>query len=220
MKILLTGGSRGIGKATKECLEKQGHVVITPTRMELELTDRDSITAYIERHKDDGFDVIINNAGINPLNEIENIDLMDWDDCLSVNLTAPMLLVKGLTGRMKEQRYGRIVNISSIWGVVTKEKRGSYSAAKTGLLGLTRTMAVELGRFNILVNAVSPGFVHTELTDKNMSVEEQASMAAQLPLGRMAQPYEIAEVISFLVSERNTFITGQNIAVDGGFTVQ
>ena len=141
-------------------------------------------------------------------------------DTMNINLIAPILLLKGFTPKMKEQRYGRIVNIGSIWSVVSKEGRCTYSASKNGIHGVTNTLAVELAPYNILVNTVCPGFTLTELTYKNNTEEQINSISEQIPMKRMAKPDEIAKVVYFLSCKDNTYLTGQKIVVDGGYTVQ
>ena len=136
---------------------------------------------------------------------------------INVNLVAPMKLIRGMVGSMKAQHYGRIVNIGSIWASVSKAGRCVYSATKNGIHGITNTLAVELAEYNILVNTVCPGFTMTELTKKNNTPEQIRQISEDIPMGRMAEPEEIAEVIYFLASERNTYLTGQKILVDGGF---
>jgi 3-oxoacyl-[acyl-carrier protein] reductase len=118
---------------------------------------------------------------------------------------------------MIEQGYGRVLNISSIWGVVAKAGRVTYSMSKTGIIGMTRTLAVELAPHGVLVNALAPGYVSTELTRQNNTPAEIDAISRTIPLGRLADPSEIAEVAAFLVSERNTYITGQLILADGGY---
>ena len=220
MKVLITGGSRGIGKEICEIFTSNGHEVVAPTRNELDLSDRDSVRCFVEKYKSYGIESIINNAGINPLNNIDMIEEADLDECFQVNLLSPTMLVGGLVENMKTQKKGYIVNIGSIWGVVSKEKRAVYSMTKNGIHGLTNTLAVELGQFNILVNTVCPGFTKTELTAKNVSKSEEEALSLNIPLGRFAEPREIAKLVYFLGSEENTYITGQKIIIDGGFTVK
>lgn len=216
-KVLVTGGSRGIGKAIVQKFEEHGYLVTAPTRQELNLLDADSIINFIEAHGD-GYDIIINNAGINDVNEIADITDDEIQRMMETNLIAPIKLLRGFTGAMKKNHYGRIVNIASIWAVVSKSGRCVYSATKNGIHGVTNTLAVELAKDNILVNTVCPGFTMTELTIKNNTVEEIEQISSDIPMKRMAKPEEIAEVVYFLCSEQNTYLTGQKIVVDGGFT--
>ena len=217
-KALVTGAARGIGAAVSRALQGLGMEVLTPTRGELDLLSRASIARFLEANRDSGIDVLVNNAGINVINAIEQVKLSDWDDMMQVNLTAPALLVQGLAPAMKARGWGRIVNVSSVFSTVTKEKRAAYSATKAGLNGLTRTLAVELGAHGILVNAVGPGYVDTELTRQNNSAEDIERIAQTIPVGRMAQTSEIAKFVAFLCSEDNTYLTGQTLIVDGGFS--
>lgn len=217
-KVLITGGSRGIGKAIAEKFTKEGYEVITPTRQEMNLLDAESIEKYVQAHKDDGIDIIVNNAGINDINEIQNITDDEIERMMTTNLVAPIKIIRGLVAGMKQKKYGRIVNIGSIWAVVSKHGRCVYSATKNGVHGITNTLAVELARDNILVNTVCPGFTLTELTAKNNTPEQIAVISEDIPMGRMAQPEEMAEVVYFLCSENNTYLTGQKITVDGGFS--
>lgn len=219
-RVLVTGGSRGIGKAIANRFIDAGYLVDIPTRQELDLLDDGSIKAYVEGHKDQGFDVIVNNAGINDIHNIGDITDDEIERMISTNLVAPIKLLRGLVAPMQERKYGRIVNIASIWAVVSKSGRCVYSATKNGIHGVTNTLAVELAKDNILVNTVCPGFTMTELTIKNNSPEEIACISEQIPMKRMAKPEEIAEVVYFLGSEVNTYLTGQKIVVDGGYTEQ
>lgn len=219
-KALVTGASRGIGAATAILLEEKGFEVFTPTHQELDLTDENSIASFCQKNKDVVFDVIVNNAGLNEINDIENINENDLKNMVEVNLLAPIRLLRGLVPNMKKQGYGRIVNIGSIWGLAGKPGRVVYSATKHGIHGITQTLAVELAPFNILINTVCPGFTLTELTKKNNTEEQIKEISEYIPMQRMADPIEQAEVIAFLVSEKNTYITGQQIAVDGGYTAK
>lgn len=217
-KVLVTGGARGIGKAIVTVFKENGYEVVAPTRQELDLRNAESIEEYVKLHKGEYFDVIVNNAGLNELHEIEEITDEEMDDMIAVNLIAPIKLLRGFTGEMKKRGYGRIVNIASIWAIVSKSGRCVYSATKNGIHGVTNTLAVELAEYNILVNTVCPGFTMTELTKKNNTSTEIMEISKDIPIKRMAEPKEIAEVVYFLCSEKNTYVTGQKIAVDGGYT--
>lgn len=217
-KALVTGASRGIGASIASVFESLGIDVITPTRQELDLSKPESVEKYIESHKDSGIDIIVNNAGINILNDLASLQGLDWELMIQINLTAPMQLIRGFTPYMKSVAWGRIVNISSIFSLVTKEKRSAYSVTKSGLNALTRTAAVELAPYGVLVNSVCPGYVETELTSANNSPTELEQIAISIPIQRLAKPEEIANLVAFLCSKKNTYLTGQTIVIDGGFT--
>jgi 3-oxoacyl-[acyl-carrier protein] reductase len=218
--VFLTGGSRGIGRAVKEKFIASGYTVYAPTREELDLSNGQSLKKYIEMYKAITFDIIINNAGINEINLLENIDECDMENMFQIDLIAPILLLKGFIPNMKKNKRGWIVNIGSVWAVVSKEGRGLYSSVKNGLHGITNALALELAPYNILVNTVCPGFTLTELTKKNNTDVEIKKINELIPLKRMANPAEIAEFVFFLCSENNTYITGQKICIDGGYTVR
>jgi 3-oxoacyl-[acyl-carrier protein] reductase len=214
---LVTGASRGIGRAVADRFEALGATVLRPTRAELDLSVDVSVDAYLRR-LDVPVDILVNNAGINPLASIDELTDADLEATIKVDLISPIRLARGLARGMVERGWGRIVNVSSIWAVVTKPRRFAYTVAKTGLVGATRSLAVELAPHGVIVNAVAPGFVETEMTRQNNTPEEMAAIAAALPLGRMASPAEIAEVVAFLASEGNTFVVGQVIVADGGYS--
>ena len=214
---LITGSSRGIGLAIAKRLKKEGVCVLTPSRREMDLLSNSSIDFYLSKLKKP-IDIIVNNAGINLLASGTEVTDENIQDSIQVNLVAPLRLIRALAPQMISRKYGRIVNISSIWGMVTKPGRDTYSMSKSGLIGLTKTLAVELAPYNILVNAVAPGYVYTELTRKNNTEKELGVIKKNIPLKRLAQPSEIAELVAFLVSEKNTYLTGQAIVIDGGFT--
>jgi len=215
-KALITGASRGIGKAIKLLFEERGIKVYAPTRSEMNLDSNESIKEYVSKIED--IDILINCAGINDLASIEEMTEEKFQEMLQVNLTAQTMLIKLLTPQMKKNQYGRIVNFASIWCEFSKERRIMYSIAKAGVKGLTIAAAVELSKYNILVNAIAPGFVNTEMTSQNNTPEQINELAAALPIKRMAEPKEIAELVYFLASEQNSFTTGQTIFADGGFS--
>jgi len=215
-QVLLTGAARGIGHAIKAFLEQKDiYKVYAPTRGEMDLQNSEEIETYL--HKNHTFDIVINNAGINLLRDAEHLDDSAIMQMLQVNLKACLEIIRYTVKHMKEQRFGRIVNISSIWGIRSQQYRTLYSMTKFALNGITRALARELGEYNILVNAVCPGYVDTELTRQNVSPEELEVVCKAIPMGRLAQPEEIADLVEFLISDRNKYITGQEIIIDGGF---
>jgi len=218
--ILVTGGSRGIGAAIAARLRDDGHDVRTPTRDKLDLSSPGSIDAFLGRHGDEPVDVLVNNAGINVLRSIEELDDAAWQTMMQVNLTASLRLIQAFAPRMATRGWGRILNVASIFAVVTRERRAAYSMTKAALASLTRTAAIEFGPGGVLVNALAPGYVDTELTRRNNPPEQVKAIEASIPLRRMAHAAELAEVAAFLVSGRNTYLTGQTVLVDGGFTCQ
>ena len=220
MKVLITGASRGIGKAIADIYRKKGYIVDTPSRESLDLSNRESVSSFLKTYGETGYDIIINDAGCNLINSIENVLEEEMMQMINVNLLSPILLLRGFVPYMKKRQFGRIVNIGSIWGVIAKPGRSIYSATKHGIHGITSTLAVELAPYNILVNTVAPGQTLTELTLKNNSPEDICRMENDIPVGRLAKPEEIAEVVFFLGNERNTYITGLQITVDGGLTIQ
>jgi 3-oxoacyl-[acyl-carrier protein] reductase len=237
---LITGGTRGIGAAIADTFaDADADIIITGTqkasvtkRVEelkrktkgsvegwvTDLTDVNSLDEICGRIRSlPQLDILVNNAGINHIVPIDEIKYYDLERLITINLNAPTLLSGAAAILMKQAGWGRIVNIASIWSVITKTGRAMYTASKFGLVGLTKTTAVDLGPYNILVNAVSPGFTLTDLTNSTVPADEQKRIAEQVPMRRFAQPDEMAHVVLFLCSELNTYLTGQNIVVDGGF---
>ena len=230
---LVTGGTRGIGKQVTDDLVHLGaKVYVTGTSLKAPLNLSSGVVRYLnvdfsnraetKRFLEavaaiDRIDICINNAGINRINPIDETLIKDWDDISAVNLDAPFLITRTVSKIMKNNRYGRIINVSSIFGSISRAKRVLYSMSKFGLRGLTVSSAIDLAPYNILVNAVSPGFVMTELTKRILGPIEMERMAKEVPMGRFAQPEEISRTILFLASDLNTYITGQNIIIDGGF---
>lgn len=218
-RVLITGGGRGIGRAIAEFYSARGYLVMTPSRAELDLSSKASVEDFISKGGST-VDVLVNNAGENKIGSLDNLDLDDWDRILRTNLTAPMLLIRATARHMISQGWGRVVNISSCYSMVSRAGRGPYTASKSGLNGLTRTAALEYAAHGVLINALCPGFVETDMTRVNNSPEQIATLCELIPLGRLANPDEIARGVYFLGSEENTYMTGQAIVLDGGFLIQ
>lgn len=215
--VFLTGASRGIGKAIYNKLKKD-YAIIAPSSKELNLLDNNSIDSYLKNNKNLKIDIIINNAGINLPQWIEEISDENLQNTIQINLIAPIRLIRGHVGNMKKNKWGRIVNISSVFGIVARGKQVLYSATKHGINGVTQALALELAKDNILVNSVCPGFTKTDLVVKNNTAEKIAVLEKDIPMGRLANPEEIANVVEFLISDKSSYITGSTILIDGGFT--
>ena len=238
--VLVTGATRGMGKQFADDFARLGaNMILTGTDKDkietlnreakqdkhasrkyyaVDFANAESTKTFIEAIEAfQKIDVCINNAGINRINYIDETLIEDWKEILAVNLEAPFMITRAVSKLMKKNHYGRIVNITSIFGVISKAKRSIYTTTKFGLHGLTVTSAIELAPYNVMVNAVSPGFVLTELTKNILSEEEMKNLALQVPIGRFAEADEISRVVLFLASPLNTYLTGQNVVVDGGF---
>jgi NAD(P)-dependent dehydrogenase (short-subunit alcohol dehydrogenase family) len=237
---LVTGATRGIGRQLAEDLARAGaRVIATGTDpdvaaalqargradardhrfLAVDFSDEAATTRFIEALDEiPQIDICVNNAGINRIRPIGETDLADWHRIQRVNLEAPLRIITCLAPRMAARGYGRIVNIASIFGVISKPERALYSMSKFGVRGLTIAAALELAPSNVLVNTVSPGFVRTELTDRILGPAEQDALRRQVPMQRFAEPADISSAVLFLASRDNTYITAQNVIVDGGFT--
>jgi len=215
--ILVTGGTGGIGRAIAALFDQfKGNVIVTNSKLADFKYTEDIITLLNELPN---IDICVNCAGINVINELHNIKEEDFDDIMHVNVKAPFLISKHVAEHMKKQKNGKIVNVSSIWGDKTISGRLCYTTSKSALIGMTKTLAVELAKYNIQVNTISPGFTNTKLTRSILSKDQINELVSKVPMGRMADPIEIARIVMFLCSKQNTYITGQNIIVDGGFSI-
>jgi 3-oxoacyl-[acyl-carrier protein] reductase len=215
-KVLITGASRGIGQAIANRFIQRGYNVLIPTHQELDLASVDSINEYVKGLE---VDILINNAAENKVYLIKDLTKDNWQHIIDVNLTAPCMLIRQLAGYMMANKWGRIVNISSCYSLVSKSGRAAYSASKAGLNSLTRTAALEYAEVNILVNSICAGFVDTEMTKRNNNPSQINAICNRIPMKRLAKPDEIADFVYFIGSEQNTYITGQSLVIDGGFLI-
>ncbi len=219
-RVLITGASRGIGKAIAERFKRDGFEVLTPSREEMDLSSTKSVESWLQKNAALTVDVLINNAGENRPQPMTELPLAEWERILTVNLTSVFQLTRALGAGMAKRGWGRIVNMSSVYSELARPGRSAYSASKAGLNALARTAALEFGRQGVLVNAVCPGFVDTDLTRQNNPPEKIRELAEGTALGRLAKVEEIAELVAFLGSDKNTYLTGQTVHVDGGFSIQ
>jgi 3-oxoacyl-[acyl-carrier protein] reductase len=235
---LVTGGTRGIGKSIVDQLLLAGaEVLATGTNpvtieklnqengnpslkyLQLNLNDLKNVKSFIENTlSSESIDILINNAGINIVADAAVISYEDFQKIQVINVQGPFLLAQAFGKQMIAKQWGRIVNIASIWSVVTRPGRLSYSTSKMALLGINKTLAIEWAKHNVLVNCVSPGFTLTELTEATNTKEELKIIENKIPQNRMAMPEEIANGVLFLSSALNSYMTGQNITIDGGYT--
>jgi len=216
--VFLTGASRGIGRRIKELFEASGAKVIAPARDELDLSSADSISRYLQKAPDIKADIFIHCAGINQLAGIESISQEILESVFQVNFFSAVQLARHFSGAMKQKGWGRIIFISSLYSLISKERRIAYSSSKNALTGLTKTLALELGQYHILVKAVAPGYVMTDMTRRNLSDAQIRELESQIPTGCLQTVDDIAALTAFLCSEFNQSINGQLIAVDGGLT--
>lgn len=229
-KALVTGGTRGIGAAVAAELVKAGlDVTVTGTSpqgkfparcryVNCDFSDTGQLGALLRAVAEMELSILVNNAGINKVGPTATYGLEDFLRIQQVNVVAPFRLCQAVVPGMCQRRFGRIVNMTSIFGVVSKAGRAAYSASKCGLFGLSRALALEVAAHNVLVNCLAPGFVDTEMTHHVLGEQGIAEMVRLIPIGRLATPEEIAKTVRFLVSPENTYLTGQQIIVDGGFT--
>ena len=235
---LVTGSTRGIGRAIAEALAGAGARVAVVGRdagraqevasaigrdaagFACDVTDTASVTALVESvEKAFGqIDILVNNAGLTRDNILFRLKDEDWDTVLDANLRGAFVAIRAASRGMMKRRWGRIINIASVVGIIGNKGQSNYAASKAGLIGLTKSVAKELASRNILVNAVAPGFIETDMTAA-MTAEARATLSGQIPLERLGNPNDIAAIVAFLASDLASYITGQVLVVDGGLVM-
>jgi 3-oxoacyl-[acyl-carrier protein] reductase len=235
---LVTGSTRGIGRAIAESLAgagaraavvgrdaeraREAAAAISPEARGYgcDVGDIAAMTGLIENvEKDFGaIDILVNNAGLNRDNLLMRLKDDDWDAVLNANLRGAFVAMRAATRGMMKRRWGRIINIASVVGVVGNKGQANYAASKAGLIGLTKSVAKELASRNILANVVAPGFIETDMTHA-MTDEAKKTLFAQIPLERLGTPADVASLVTFLASDLAAYITGQVFIVDGGMVM-
>ncbi|PRR92434.1 MULTISPECIES: 3-oxoacyl-[acyl-carrier-protein] reductase [unclassified Bacillus (in: firmicutes)] len=239
---VVTGASRGIGRSIAIDLAKNGaNVVVNYSGNEAkanevvdeikalgqqafavkaDVSNAEEVQALMKQAIDTfgSIDILVNNAGITKDNLLMRMKENEWDDVININLKGVFNCTKAVTRQMMKQRSGRIINLASVVGVCGNPGQANYVAAKAGVIGLTKTTAKELATRHITVNAVAPGFISTDMTDK-LDENVQTEMLKQIPLARFGAPEDISSVVVFLASEGAGYITGQTIQVDGGMVM-
>ena len=229
--VLISGASRGIGAAIAMHLASLGYKVIGTARSEfefdkpsdnliplkLDITCRESIKNCAAKLKEQNLlpDILINNAGITSDQLFLRMKDDEWDNVLATNLTGTFNLTKAFIKNMIKNRYGRIINISSISGLMGNPGQVNYSSAKAGLSGFTKSLAKEVGSRNITVNSVAPGFIETDMTSF-LDEDSKNTIIKDIPLNRLGSPEDVSELVAFLAGDESQYITGQTISIDGG----
>ena len=237
---IVTGASRGIGKSIVQKISENGAHTVCVSRSEDELRkisnklnenglsssyfacDVSNINNFKKLvdetvSKYDKIDILVNNAGITKDNLIMRMSEADWDKVIDVNLKGVFNGIKSVSRQMMKQRRGRVINISSIVGLIGNPGQANYAASKAGVIGLGKAIAKELASRNITVNTIAPGYIETDMVD-DIQEEAKENLFKQIPLGRIGNPADIATAVLYLASDEASYITGQTIAIDGGMT--
>ncbi|HEY5824300.1 MAG TPA: SDR family oxidoreductase [Cyclobacteriaceae bacterium] len=215
-RIFITGGRGEIGQAIINVFSENQYEIISPTSQELDCSNNESISNYFKNFNGESINAFVHCAGINNPKSFLEVTPDTIFKTIQINTLSFLYLIQKLNPYFINE-MSRVVAVSSIYGNISRSKRIEYATSKHGLKGMIQTLALELAERTILVNSVSPGFIATKLTYKNNSAETIANLLADVPLKKLGKPEYIAELIYFLCSEKNNFITGQDIIIDGGY---
>jgi 3-oxoacyl-[acyl-carrier protein] reductase len=238
-KALVTGGARGIGKEIVVSFLNNGATVyfidLNPSDYmdeyeklaaktgqkvvfkQANVADEDQISSVVNEilEESGGIDVLVNNAGITRDGLFFRMSSKDWNDVLTINLTSAFYISKIVARSMAKQKSGSIINVASIVGVIGNAGQANYAASKAGLIGFSKSLSKELGKKNVRVNAIAPGFIKTPMTEK-LNEQQTEALASNIPMGRLGEPEEVAKVTLFLASDLASYVTGQAIHITGG----
>ena len=239
---IITGASRGIGQGIALAFAKQGaKLVLSASKIEnlretedqlkamsfsdylltqANVSTQDEVNSVVKKALDTHgkVDILVNNAGMTRDNLVALMSEAEWDDVLSTNLKSVFLFTKACVKPMIRQRQGNIINISSVSGVTGNAGQANYAASKAGMIAFSKSVAKELARRNIRVNSIAPGFIKTQMTDK-LPEQQLEEIKQHIPLGRLGEPSDIADVVVFLASDASKYMTGQVLVVDGGMII-
>lgn len=228
-KALVTGGTRGIGAAIAVRLIKEGaDVTVTGTNRSgadpegtdfraVDFADVAATECFVTEVGASDYDILVNNAGINKIGPFAEIAPQDFDRIQLINVRAPFRLCQAVVPHMRAQGWGRIVTLSSVFGIISREYRASYSASKFAVDGMMAALAAEVAQYGILANCVAPGFIDTELTRNVLGEHGMAELASRVPARRLGSAEEVAALVAWLCGTENSYISGQNLVIDGGF---
>ena len=235
-KLLLTGATGGIGRALCKVLDDYEITVIGRSKSKVEtlckefknisnfflcdLGDQKQLNILLEEISAKGvkFDILINNAGVTNDSLFLRMDKKKWDNVIQTNLNANFSLTNAISKTMIKNRWGRIINITSIIAHTGNVGQANYSASKAGLVAMSKSVAQELARRNITVNCISPGFIETDMTSV-LSDDQKKAILSKIPMGKIGSPLDVANCVKFLVSEESNYITGQTIHINGGLAM-
>lgn len=218
LRALVLGGRGDIGGAITARLQAEGCEVMAVGRTDFDLGDGAQIDAFFERNGN-SFDILVHSSGLNHPKLFENLAEAEIRESLDVNLHGFLKVARACLPYWQSRSFGRVLAISSLYGFLARRGRLPYVMSKHALNGAVKTLAIELAPYGVLVNALSPGYIGTKMTYKNNSPEAIAKFVSGIPLGRLGEPEDIAEVAAFLCSPKNHYLTGQDLVVDGGFSV-